>query len=132
MAPEHLTIVDKGSYVLVEFRGEFSVAAGMRCVDAMAEACEKVGQSRALLDCRGMTGDLPVIDRFKVAEYGSSKQPQLKQLALVNREDVVLADNFVENVASNRGLNTRIFTDMTEAQRWLSESARRAGRVGSR
>jgi len=46
---------------------------------------------------------MPIMDRFEVAEYGATKRQELRQLALVNRRDVVLPDNFVENVAVNRG-----------------------------
>ena len=33
MTTEPLTIIDKGSYLLVEFFGEFGVEAGKQCVD---------------------------------------------------------------------------------------------------
>ena len=34
----------------------------------------------------------------------------------------VVPDNFVENVARNRGLNLSVFTDFDEAVTWLTES----------
>ncbi len=123
MAPKLLSIIDKGSYLLVEFFGEFSVETGRQCVDRMSEACEKHRRSRVLLDCRRMTGNMPVLDRFQVAEYGATELRQLWRLALLNREDVVLHDNFVENVAVNRGMNMKLFTDFREAELWLSKSA---------
>jgi hypothetical protein len=122
MEPEPLSIIDKGSYLLVEFFGEFSVNAGKQCVDRMVEACEKHRRSRVLLDCRRMTGKLGVFDRFEVTEYGASKRDQLMRFALLNRKDVVLPDNFVENVAVNRGMNMKVFTDFDEAEHWLTRS----------
>jgi hypothetical protein len=121
--PKTLSVLDKGSYLLVEFFGEFSVEAGKQCVDRMAEACETHSRSKVLLDCRRMTGNMPVVDRFNVAEYGATKRRQLGRLALLNREDVVLPDNFVEHVAVNRGMDMKIFTDFDEAELWLSKSA---------
>ncbi len=74
MEKEPLSINDKGSYLLVEFFGKFSVKAGKQCIDRMAEAYDKHRRSRVLLDCKNMTGNLPFFERFQVAEYGSTKQ----------------------------------------------------------
>jgi hypothetical protein len=123
MASESMSISDKGSYLLVEFFGRFSVEAGKQCVDEMVEASQKNDRSKVLLDCRRMTGSMPVIDRFEVAEYGAIKGRVLMQLALLNREDVVLPDNFVENVAVNRGMRMKVFTDFDEAVLWLTSLA---------
>jgi hypothetical protein len=122
MPQEPLSITDTGSFLLVEFFGKFSVEAGKQCVDRMAEACVKHGRPKVLLDCRRMTGVMSVLHRFQVAEYGATKASQLGRLALLNRKDVVLPDNFVENVAVNRGMNMKIFTDFDEAVLWLSQS----------
>jgi len=121
VAAEPLSILDKGSYLLVEFFGEFSVEAGKQCVDRMVEACEEHERSRVLLDCRRMTGEMPVMARFQVAEYGTTKRLQIKRIALLNREEVMLPDNFVENVAVNRGMNLKAFTDFDEAQLWIND-----------
>ena len=120
MAPETMSTSDKGSYLLVEFFGEFSVEAGKQCVDRMVEACKEHSKSKVLLDCRKMTGAMPILDRYLVADYGASKGRLLMQLALLNREGVPLPDNFVENVAVNRGMNMKVFTDHDEALYWLT------------
>lgn len=122
MAQESMRIIDKGSYLLVEFFGEFSVDAGKQCIDMMTDACEKNSQSRVLLDCRKMTGNMPVIDRFQVAEYGATKHRQISRIALLNREEVMLPGNFVENVAVNRFMNMKIFTHFGDAEDWLTQA----------
>lgn len=122
MAQEPLSITNMDSYLLVEFHGEFSVESGKHCVDRMAEACDKHQLSKVLLDCRNIKGKMPVFDRFQVAEYGASKRRQIGRFALLNREDVLLPDNFVENVAVNRGMQMKIFTDFEQAERWLTKS----------
>lgn len=43
----------------------------------------------------------------------------IAKLAMLNRPDVILPDNFVENVAVNRGANVKVFTDLENAVRWL-------------
>ena len=63
-----------------------------------------------------------MMDRFQVAEYGATKRQQLQQLALLASKDVVRPDNYVENVAVNRGMNMKIFTDFDIAVWWLSQS----------
>ena len=121
MEPEPLSIVDKDSYLLVEFFGEFSVEAGKKCVDRMTEACEEHDRSSVLLDCRRMTGEMSVMARFQVTEYGATKRLQIRRIALLNREEVLLPDNFVENVAVNRGMNLRSFTEFDEAEFWITD-----------
>ena len=119
--PENLTISDRGEYVLTEFSGTFSVDEGKRCIDAMTAAARDTHRPKALFDCREMTGPLPIGARFAVAEYAAITRGVISKIAMVAREDVVLPDNFVENVAVNRGVNLRIFTDYDAAERWLLE-----------
>ena len=120
MKSETLSITDEGTHLLVEFFGEFSVEAGQQCVDAMAEACVNHGRDRVLLDCRRISGEMPLVDRVLVAEYGADHGHQMKRFALLNREGVPLPDNFVESVVVNRGMNMKAFTDPDEAERWLT------------
>jgi len=87
----------------------------------MAAACHEHHRSRVLLDCREMTGNLPMMDRFEVTVYGATKRHQIRRLALLGREEMVLPDNFVENVAVNRGMDVKIFTDFYEAELWLTK-----------
>lgn len=120
---EPFAIADRGSFLLVEFFGTFSIQAGKQCVDKMAEASLELGRPKVLLDCRRMLGDLSVIARFQVAEYGATKSHQLRQLALVGSKDAVLPDRFAESVAVNRGMNMKVFTDFDEAVLWLTRPA---------
>ncbi len=118
-----LQITDRGDYLLVEFAGEFGVDTGKQCIDRMAEACERLARWKVLLDCRRMSGAMPLLARFEVAEYGASRRRELRKLALLNRAEVVLPDNFVENVATNRGMNMKVFTDFDAAEAWLLQAA---------
>jgi len=119
---EPLRIEDRGSYLLVEFFGPFSVEASKQCVDRMVAACREHGQRNVLLDCRRMTGPLPVFDRFQVAEYGAMQGRQLMRLALVRSADNSPADSLVEDVAVNRGMDLKIFSDFTAAEQWLAQT----------
>jgi hypothetical protein len=124
---QEFTISDQGPYLLTDFCGEFSAAAGKRCIDGMREAAIASGRRKVLLDCRTMTGDMPIIARFQVAEYSQKTRGAIDRIALVNRPEVVLPDNFVENVAVNRGVNLKIFTDFDQAERWLTDAPNPSG-----
>ena len=118
---EGLRIIQKEDYVRFDYTGDFSEVAGKQCIDAMVEACSQLQLSKALLDCRKMTGEIQLLESFMVAKYGGKMRGSLSKTALVGREDQMLPDNFVENVAVNRGVNLKIFTDVEEAINWLKE-----------
>jgi len=118
---EGLRMIQEETYIRIVFTAEFSEAAGKQCVDAMVETCRQLQVSKALLDCRKMTGAIKILESFNVVTYGGKMRGLLSKLALVGREDQMLPDNFVENVAVNRGINLRLFTDLEEAIDWLKK-----------
>ena len=118
---EGLKIIQKETYIHFDFTGDFSEVMGKQCIDAMIEACSQVQLSKALLDCRNMTGEIQIFDSFMVVKYAVKMRGIISQTALVGREDQMFPDNFVENVAVNRGVNLKIFTDADEAIDWLKE-----------
>lgn len=119
--PKNLTISVQDGYLLTEFFGKFSVEDGKQCIDAMIKASLESRRPKVLLDCRKMTGDMPITARFEVAVYSVTTLGVISKIALVSRPDIVLPDGFVENAAVNRGVNLRIFVDFDEAVRWLLE-----------
>ena len=118
---EGLSIIQEEAYIRFDYTGEFSIVMGKQCIDAMVEACSQTQISKALLDCRNMTGEINIFSSFMVAEYGVKMIGIISKTALVAREDQMLSDNFVENVAVNRGVNLKLFTDADEAIDWLKE-----------
>lgn len=118
---EGLRITRKETYIRFDFTAEFSEVAGKQCVDAMVETCSQLQVSKALLDCRKMTGEIKILESFNVVTYGGKMRGLLSKIALVGREDQMLPDNFVENVSVNRGVNLKLFTDVEEAIDWLKE-----------
>ncbi|MBI3546409.1 MAG: hypothetical protein HY081_07440 [Gammaproteobacteria bacterium] len=118
---ENLTISNHGDYLLTEFCGIFSETAGKQCIDAMIAAALETNCRKVLLDCRKMTGAMPIMARFQVAVYAAKTRETISKIALLNRAEVILPDNFVENVAVNRGVNVKVHTDFDEALRWLLE-----------
>ena len=115
-----LRIIQKKAYIHFDFTGEFSQETGKQCIDAMVEVCSRSQISKALLDCRNMTGEIQVLESFMVARYGVQMIGSISKFALVGREDQMFPDNFVENVAVNRGINLKLFTDVEKAIGWLT------------
>ena len=120
---EGLRIIQKEEYIRFDYTGDFSEAMGKQCIDAMVEACRQDQLPKVLLDCRNMTGEIQLFDSFLVAEYGVKMLGIISKIALIGREDQMQHDNFVENVAVNRGVNLKIFTDADDAVDWLKESS---------
>lgn len=114
-------ITQREGYMYIEFTGRFSINAAKSAVDAMVNACIKANCTKALFDCRPMTGDLSTMDRFDIAQYGSSAIERTIKIAMLGRDDQLLPDKFFENVAVNRGLALRLFYDIDEAISWLKE-----------
>ena len=120
---EVLDIHKKHDYILVGFIGEFNLEAGKRTVDSMIEACFEHDLFAVLLDCRSMTGNLSIMDRYRLVVYGQRMLGKVNRVALVGRQEAVLPDRFAETVAVNRGINLKVFIDMDQAVDWLKAQA---------
>jgi hypothetical protein len=114
-----LDIVKKEDYLQITFSGPFSIDAAKRSVDDMVAACRKEHCAKVLFDCRPMTGDLTVLDRFEVGQYGEGTIPQTVKIAMLGRNEQILPDRFFETVARNRGVNLLLFTEVDDALKWL-------------
>lgn len=115
----HVQKVD--DYLRVTYTGAFTLEEARRTVDAMVAGCAREECDRVLLDCRAMTGDMSVINRFDVAQHGASTIPRSVRVALLGRPDQILPDRFFENAARNRGVAVTLFTEADEAVAWLAE-----------
>lgn len=109
-------------YLHITFPGSFTMEAARRAVDEMVEACVREKCAKVLFDCRAMTGDLSVMNRFDIAKYGALKIPHTVRIAMIARDDLILPDNFFENVARNRGVRVTVFTEIDKALEWLKGS----------
>lgn len=115
------TIEKAAGYLCVTFSGLFTFEAAKRSIDAMVAACAHEQCTRALFDCRPMSGTLTVSNRFDVAEYGAAVVPASLKVAMLGRADQMLPDRFFETVARNRGMMMTLFTDVDEAIAWLRD-----------
>jgi hypothetical protein len=115
----NVTINRQGDHLHIIFSGSFSLAASKASVDAMVKACAEGRCSKVLFDCRPMTGEMSIMDRFDTGQYGAQTITHGIKIAMLAREDQISPNNFFENVAVNRGVNLKVFTDENGAIEWL-------------
>jgi hypothetical protein len=118
---DYVHIVKAEGYIHITFSGQFSPEAAKRCVDEMVAACTREKCAKVLFDCRPMAGDMSVMNRFDIAQYGAVTIPSSLKIAMLGRRDQLLPDNFFENVARNRGVTVTVFSEIDKAIRWLKE-----------
>jgi hypothetical protein len=116
---DNVEVLRKEGYLHITFSGAFSLAAAKRSVDVLVETCGKENCNKVLFDCRPMTGDMPIFERYEIAKYGAESLPYRIKVAMLGREDQVSPDDFFETVAVNRGLILKVFSDMDKAIAWL-------------
>lgn len=116
-----IEITKAEGYLQLTFSGPFSPAGAKDSIDAMVSACAREGCPKVLFDCRPMTGDLTVSDRFETGTYVASKIPGQVKIAMLGREDQISDDDFFETVARNRGVNIIVFSDSDAALEWLKK-----------
>jgi len=121
--PDDLEIVKAEGHLRIIYSGPFSSAAVRDSVGAMLAVCTREKCAKVLFDCRPMTGEMTVLDRFEAGEYGASTIPPSMKIAMLGREDQILPDRFFENVVRARGLDVAVFSDADEAIEWLRETA---------
>ena len=116
---ENLEVVRKGDYLHLTISGDFSPAGAKHAVDVLADRCSQEQCYKVLFDCRSVLGEMPGPDRYELAQYGARVLgPRIKS-AMLAREDQISPDRFFENVAVNRGLTLKVFSDLPAAIEWL-------------
>jgi len=121
MAIHFETTID-GTLLRVTTRGKDDGLDGVVAyAEGVAETARLRHCTRILCDERGLTYDLSTMDTYAAAEAVSKYSTSISRIAIVCRPEFLEAGIFFENVAANRGLQLRMFTDIGEAERWLSE-----------
>ena len=118
-------IENKENYLLVEASGfDESLEEVMQYGAAIIQKAVKLNTTRVLCDERELEYRLNTIDTFKSAEFIAEQAPSIARLGLVcNPKNFEDAD-FWENVAVNRGLKIKFFTDLEEAKHWVMEDSK--------
>lgn len=113
----------------VEVRPDYlhATAAGDRTADNVFRflreayaACVGNEKSRLLLEMRLTGSRLGTLGIYRVISDRSADGARLRRIAYVEDPlDNVEEARFAETVAVNRAVNVRLFTDVSEAARWL-------------
>ena len=77
------------------------------------------GLRKVLIDIKALEGEIPVMARHDAGEIAASFRTEVIRLAILGTETQIWPDRFFENVANNRGLATKVTTDLAEALEWL-------------
>lgn len=119
--PYRINIKENQEYILVDQYGEVNVDEVDEIRDSIFKLVADSGLSRVLVDVRSVTNDLSVTDSFNITldhvNYPTAfPKPRA---ALITRPDQQESAKFIENVAVNRGLPIRAFTDLEQGLKWL-------------
>jgi hypothetical protein len=103
-------------------------ASGVRPPTWVLDLIQRIGTAigsrptRSLLaDLSGVTGPISDLDRLSFAQ-AAARWPKIP-CATVFHPRMADPRRFGESVAQNRGLNLRVFTDLTEARAWIDREA---------
>jgi len=82
-------------------------------------ASSKHGLYRIIIDATALEGEISLMARYDLGRMAAELQREPVRLAIVGSEAQVWPDRFGENVANNRGVKTKVTTDVAEALEWL-------------
>jgi hypothetical protein len=106
-----------GNVLFCEVSGPYSLAAFLRLADQVRAERQARGAERVLVDIRGVAGEIPHLDRYRLGIYVAERPRHAERLAVVARREVI--NWMFENVATNRGLPTCVTADPRYAENWL-------------
>ena len=106
--------------LIVEAVGEMDPAWGLTLVDRVGEATSTAPTRSVLIDATGLRAVYTDLDRYHLGLQMGRRWRNIPY-ALVAHPAMIDPRRFGEMVAQNRGMNGRVFTDRTEAGRWLDD-----------
>ena len=113
-------------FLLISASGNYSLLKANNLFKLAIDNGLSHNKSKILIDINHITGSIPLFDRFQYAEFLSKYRTKhalgkVKRIAVVGKEPIVDKERFGETVATNRGVNVRVFTDMSEASIWINK-----------
>lgn len=112
-------------YVQATAVGERSAENVRRFLEDAYQACVERDCSSLLLELRLSGSTLDTTSIFNVISQRAADGAKLRRIAYVDPLTRNVADaRFAETVAVNRGVNVRLFPDVTTAAQWLSAVGR--------
>lgn len=110
-------IENKGEYIFIDYDEPYTLNNLIALMKEASDFCAAEHSEKLLVSIYNMPGKVSTLDRFELGIQGTLIFRAKIKIALVYRKDEL--NFFAENVAVNRGMNARIFSDMNEAKNWL-------------
>jgi hypothetical protein len=115
------------TYLLMTYEGRYEPSLADQITSQVIEACVKNQLPKVLVDIRKVEGQMSTMDRYNLATLAAKKyldeklagKIQSTRFAWVENHPMVDPKKFGETVATNRGLNIKVFTEVKEALAWL-------------
>ncbi|HTT68757.1 MAG TPA: hypothetical protein VMF70_12075 [Gemmatimonadales bacterium] len=118
-----LRVEHRGVYLYAAVAGDNTPQDVREYLADVQAACVSSGCPRVLIEENLAGPSLGTMDIFAIAAGGGRKAAtSIAKIAYLdlNPDHEAKGMQFAENVAVNRGLNVRLFTDRREAEAWLS------------
>ena len=115
-----LTIEERDSYLYAYVSGKDSMEAALVYWQEIIDAGKKLKHNKILVE-ENLQGSPDTLDYFEFGRFLAKIAGDWKfRIAFVDHHEDHVADNyFAENVAVNRGVNTKVCTSIKEAEDWL-------------
>jgi hypothetical protein len=115
-----VTLASQDDFLLATAAGRVSIKEVLRVFKSVIDTATKRGFDKILMDFMAVNGELSAMDLYDIgkamAEYCRSKSIHPK-VGLVGKPPTV--SGFAAEVASNRGLISRTFSERQPALNWL-------------
>ncbi len=131
---ESIEIRIESGHVCLRCSGTHSLPGMIAVFQAAMDAALQHDKCKILIDARGVTGQIPFMDRYDsskfLAEQVKERAPgRIKKVAMVFEAPMIDPSRFGQTVAINRGLNTKMFSEIDEAVEWLGRESVTQARI---
>jgi hypothetical protein len=120
-----LKITEKEGYSHIQVTGENSFETVRNYLEEIDRECRQRECTHVLIEEFLHGESLSIFDVFQIASQGAAQAASFfRKIAYVDRNanHSAMKMEFAETVASNRGLNIRIFSNTMDAEDWLISS----------
>ena len=116
-----IDIVKDANYVRLSLNGELSIEDHETARADIAHALTENGWDKLLIDAVHVETKMSALDHFDFTVDHPLHLPVNLRTAIIHHPDATERFRFIENVARNRGMRLRIFTEHVQARDWLLE-----------
>ncbi len=121
MSPVDEIKIEDG-YIRATMKPDFGLDYFRHVLLRISDASSLHDLGKVLIDGRDVVlkADFTVLELYEVAQFIRDTFTRgSHRIALVAKPEHITPDKFVENVAVNRGLNLKAFSDIDAAREWL-------------